>query len=186
VDRHRLGELERRARDLRLPARTVEADARGFSLAQSFGLIIAPMQLAELLGAEGCRDMLHTAADHLAPDGMIAITVLDREALPAGGEDDERSPLPDVRERDGWVFSSLPLGLERAAGTLRADRLRQAVSPGGELAEEREAVTLELLTPSEVEGMAADAGLRCVGRRTVPVTELHAGSVVVLAEAADD
>jgi SAM-dependent methyltransferase len=186
MDRHRLRELERRAREASLPVRTVEGDARAFSLQQSFGLIFAPMQLAELLGASGCGAMLHAAAGHLAPGGKVAITVLDREALPARGEEDERSPLPDVRERDGWVFSSLPLGLERVSGTLRADRLRQAVSPGGELAEELEAVTLELLRPSDVEGMAADAGLHPVGRRTVPATKHHAGSVVVLAEAADD
>ena len=186
LDRDRLRELERKAREEGLPVRTIEGDARAFSLQQSFGLILAPMQLAELLGAGGCGDMFRVAADHLAPGGMVAITVVDREALPARDERDERSSLPDVRERDGWVFSSLPLGLERSGDTLRADRRRQAVSPGGELTEELETVTLKLLTPPEVEGMAADAGLRCVGRRIVPVTELHAGSVVVLAEAADD
>jgi SAM-dependent methyltransferase len=185
LDRRRLGELERRARDQGLPVHPVEGDASRFALGCSFGLILAPMQLAELLGTRGSREMLDAAARHLSPGGAVAIALCDPDALPSPADRDSPSPLPDVRERDGWVFSSLPLGLEYDEGTLRADRLRQTVSPRGDLTEELESVTLELLGPDAVEAMAAEAGLLPAGRRTVPPTEAHAGSVVVVAEAPD-
>jgi SAM-dependent methyltransferase len=185
LDRGRLEELERKAREASLPVHPVEGDASRFTLGRSFGLILAPMQLAELLGAGGSRAMLHAATRHLSPGGAMAIAVLDHDALPSPGDSDSPSPLPDVHERDGWVFSSLPLGLEYEEGSLRADRLRQAVSPGGDLTEERESVTLELLGADRVEAMAAEAGLHPAGRRTVPATEAHAGSVVVVAEMLD-
>jgi SAM-dependent methyltransferase len=185
LDRGRLEELERRAREAGLPVHPVEADASRFTLGRSFGLIIAPMQLAELLGARGARSMLDAAARHLSPGGSIAIALCDHDALPSPGDRDSPSPLPDVRERDGWVFSSLPLGLEYDEGSLRADRLRQVVSPSGDLTEARESVSLELLGPKRVEAMAAEAGLRPGGRRTVSPTEAHAGSVVVVVEMPD-
>jgi SAM-dependent methyltransferase len=186
LDRERLEELARRGREEDLPVHAVEADASGFRLdGESFGLVLAPMQLAELLGADAARGMIEAAARHLRPGGLLAVTVLDPDDLPAEGEYELPSPLPDVRELDGWVFSSLPLRLERSAGRLRADRLRQTVSPDGALTDQTESVTLELLAPERIEAMAADAGLSCRGRRTVPPTESHLGSQVVLAEAPD-
>ena len=40
------------------------------------------------------------------------------------------SLLPDVRELDGWVYSSLPLEVAVAGGGIEVRRLRQLVSPG--------------------------------------------------------
>jgi SAM-dependent methyltransferase len=186
VDRKRLEELRRRGREEDLAVHAVVADASRFSLdGQSFGLVLAPMQLAELLGASAAHRMVEAAARHLRPGGLLAVAVLDPDDIPAPGTYELPSPLPDVRELGGWVFSSLPIRLEHSDGRLLADRLRQVVSPDGELTEERDRVTLERLGPDRLETMAADAGLRCLGRRLVPPTESHLGSLVVLAEAPD-
>jgi SAM-dependent methyltransferase len=186
VDRERLGELRRRGSEGDLPAHAVVADASRFSLeGQSFGLVLAPMQLAELLGANAAHRMVDAAGRHLRPGGLLAVAVLDPDDIPPPGTYELPSPLPDVRELGGWVFSSLPLSLRHSDGRLLADRLRQIVSPDGELTEEGDRVSLEFLGPDRLETMAADAGLRCRGRRHVPPTESHLGSVVVLAEAPD-
>ena len=48
---------------------------------------------------------------------------------------DDGELLPDVRERDGWVFSSLPLEVSVDDDGIEVRRLRQIVCPDGELSE---------------------------------------------------
>jgi hypothetical protein len=123
--------------------------------------------------------MLVAIERHLEPSGLAAFALLD----PGGVEDADAEGsdlLPDVRERDGWVFSSLPLSVRSGARGLELRRLRQAVSPSGELSEEVELTTLAALTPEQLECEAAEAGLEPVGRRSLPQTDAHAASVVVL------
>ena len=61
-------------------------------------------------------------------------------------------------------------------------RLRQVVSPAGELSEAIDEVRLAVLEAGQLEREAAAAGLRPAGRREVPTSELHVGSTVVLLE----
>jgi hypothetical protein len=63
------------------------------------------------------------------------------------------------------------------------DRLRQLVSPAGELSEELHTVLLETVTPAELEREAAESGLRAAGRLAVPATSDHVGGTVVVLEA---
>lgn len=183
VDAERLGELGRRAREAGLAVRAMRADARQFSLPRSFALILAPMQLAELLGTTGHREMLHAAAGHIAPGGIFAIAILDLAALATPGERHGPAPLPDVRERDGWVFSSLPFRLTRENDTLQVERLRQIVSPDGELREEVHITWLDLLSPADLIEEARAAGLQPAGRHDVPASDSHVGSTIVILEA---
>jgi SAM-dependent methyltransferase len=177
-----------RAREEALPARAAVADATSFALETRFGLVIAPMQLVQILGGEPSRRaMLARVAAHLEPGGLLAATLVEPRDLPDAStgsfEDRGGAPLPDVRELDGWIYSSLPLSVHRANGRISIERLRQAVSPSGELSEEVDITELDPLSPSTFEAEARDAGLRATARRLVPATDWHVGSTVCVVEA---
>ena len=173
-------ELRRRAAAEALPVHAERGDAAGFSLDRRFGLILAPMQLFQLLpGPAELRAALAATAAHLRPGGLAAIAIVDGAAsgIPSS------PPIPDVRERDGWVYSSLPLGVVEEGGTLVLERLRQRVSPSGHLDEGRDIVRLRRLSSRELEEEARAVGLHRAGSRTIGAGEAHVGSAVVLLEA---
>jgi SAM-dependent methyltransferase len=175
-----VAELLRRARARRLAVGAIVADASDFKLQRRFALILGPMQLAHLLGGpEGRRSMLRRAAAHLAPRGRVALALLSGDAASAVGTP---PPLPDVLERDGWIYSSLPIEVRRAPGGLEVRRLRQAVSADGDLSEELDVTRLDDVTPGQLEAEALDCGLRTVARLEIPETPDHVGSTVVVLE----
>lgn len=154
-------------------------DARDFELAESFRLVLAPMQLVQLFGGPDERlACLRCVAAHLAPGGLAAFAIV--ESMPA--PDETASPLPDTREVDGWVYSSLPVDVALDGDAIRVRRLRQTVSPAGELGEDLHEVALRMLDAATLEDEARLAGLRPAGRRAVPATDAHVGSTVVLLE----
>jgi SAM-dependent methyltransferase len=172
----------RLARDRRLPVRALAADARSFDLGGRFALALLAMQVAQLLGGRRGRSaMLSTVCRHLRRGGVLAVALADPfEGVPAG---EALPPLPDVLERDGWVLSSTPVQVrEEEDGTVAIDRLRQAVSPAGELTEEAVTIRLEPLAPETLEQEAADAGLSVLQSRRIEATREHVGSTVVLLE----
>lgn len=180
-----LGELRRRARDAGVEVATATADVRELALGERFALAIAPMQLVEMLGGAGARSqLLDAVAAHLEPGGQFAAALLADEA--ASEADDDRPPIPDVLERDGWVFSSLPIEVREAGDRLEVRRLRQTVSPSGEFAERIATIRLDLLEPADFEAEAAAAGLEPGGRIDVPATADHVGSTVVVLERGGD
>ena len=71
----------------------------------------------------------------------------------------------------------------RSEGGATIDRLRQAVSPEGELDESMWSITLDALEAAELEQQAAGLGIRALPRRHVPATGDYVGSVVVVLEA---
>jgi SAM-dependent methyltransferase len=158
---------------------TVNADARAFSVDAQCPLIIAPMQLVQILGGqEGRLAMLRSVHAHLSPDGLFAAANSDpADAVPA---ELLAPPLPDIIERDGWVFSSQPLSMYQEDGGVVIERRRQAVSPTGELEEEDVRIELDVVTVDRFEAEAREAGLTPVARKTVPETLDHIGSTVVL------
>ena len=164
------------ARNVRVDVRV--ADARDLALNPVFGLVAIPMQTIQLLGGEANRrPALASAARCLAPDGIVAISIV--EAVPEGGGETAQ-PLPDVVERDGWVYSSLPLEIIDQGETMLVTRLRQVVSPEGSLEEAMDETRLWVLDAEGLEAEAGEAGLAPAGRRNVPTTEAHVGSTVVL------
>jgi SAM-dependent methyltransferase len=169
--------LGERARGL--PIGIVHADARSFALAEPVSLVLAPTHLLQLLGDSGERvECLRSAAAALRPGGLLAAAIV--EELPEA--DDAPPPLPDVREVDGWVYSSLAIEAAVAPGEIVVRRLRQLVSPTGELSEEPNEVRIATFPAAALEAEAELAGLTPLERRTIPPTELHIGSVVVLLE----
>jgi len=158
---------------------TVTADARDFELKTAFGLVIAPMQLVQILGGrKGRSAMLERVHRQLLPGGTFAAALAEpREALP--GEEAE-PPLPDMRESDGWVYSSQPVSVEERDGHVIVTRRRQSVAPGGELWEEQVEIALDLVSVPEFERELREAGFSRLERREIPQTADHIGSTVVV------
>lgn len=165
-----------------LSVRTAAGDVRSFSFGTRFPLAIAPMQVVQLLGgAPGRRAMLDAARAHLEPDGLLAVALADPfEAVPA---ESALPPLADVHEQSGWVFSSTPVALRSEPGSVAIDRVRESVSPAGEITETAVTIRLDQVTPAMLEQEADAAGYRPLPHRRVAETTDHVGSVVVLLEA---
>lgn len=157
-----------------LPVTTVAADARDFALGRCFALILAPMQTAQLLGGE-IEGFARSCAAHLAPRGTLAVAL----ANPPEYEGAVR-PLPDMREADGWLWSSQPVAVRRAATGMVIERLRETVSPSGERTVEPDEILLTSTTPAQLEAAGARHGLRPLPRRAITETEDYVGSDVVM------
>jgi len=180
LDSNLLATLAERAGQL--PVETEIGDARELELPGNFELVLAPMQLVQLLDdAEQRIRCLRCIGTHLSPGGLAAFAIVESMPEPV----DSASPLPDTREVDGWVYSSLPVDAQVDDGSIRVRRLRQTVSPSGELADDLYEVCLRRLDAATLEDEAAEAGLRPAGRRAIPPTDDHVGSTVVLLEKGD-
>ncbi|HEX6781419.1 MAG TPA: class I SAM-dependent methyltransferase [Solirubrobacterales bacterium] len=162
-----------------LPVSTLEADARCFELESPASLVLAPTHLLQLLADPGERaEALGCIAAALRPGGLLAASII--ESLPE--PDGAPPPLPDVREVDGWVYSSLATEVAVGPGELLVRRLRQTVSPEGSLSEEPNEIRIATFAAETLEAEAAAAGLEPAGRHEIPPTDLHVGSLVVLLE----
>jgi len=154
-------------------------DAREYQLPEEVCLTLAPMQFLQLLPDRNARlACFRRLSVALRPGGLLAAAIT--ESIPPA--DGALPPLPDVREVDGWVYSSLPVAAATADGRIVLRRLRQTVSPAGELREEEDEIQLQVLSAEEIEAEATAAGLISAGRRTIPETDAHVGSTVVLLE----
>jgi SAM-dependent methyltransferase len=175
--------LRRRATERGLEVKTACADVRSLELGDRFSLMLAPMQLLHILGgASGRRRMLTAVRRHLAPGGRLCAVVV-AEPLPVGtGRPD---PVPDVREVDGWIHSSLPVEVTIGHEALSMVRLRQLVGPDGELTEHRHEILLDRLSLAELDRDADASGLWIVGCERLPSTLEYEDSVAIMMEARD-
>ncbi len=175
--------LHARAAEDGVEVTTHRADARDFELGERFGLIAAPMQLVQLFDDDDRRAVLSAGSRHLLPGGSVALAISAGRADPWRAGAGSSPPTPDVREIDGWVFSSLPLGLEVEERAIAVHRLRQRVAPDGALDEHEHTIRLHDLSPAELEHDALEHGLRPAERLEVPATADHLGSEIVVMEA---
>jgi SAM-dependent methyltransferase len=157
------------------------ADARDFELDSPASLVLAPTHLLQLLADSAERaESLRCIAAALRPGGVFAAAII--EAMPE--PDGAPPPLPDVREVDGWVYSSLATEAATGPGEIVVRRLRQTVSPQGSLSEERNEVRIATFAAEALEAEAEPFGLLPAGRREIAATDIHVGSLVVLLEKA--
>jgi SAM-dependent methyltransferase len=168
-----------RERAAGLPVTPLLADARGFELPEPVALALAPMQLLQMLADRAERlACLDSIAAALLPGGRLAAAMV--EGMPEA-EDDGGEPLvPDVREVEGWVYSSLPLEAVVGEEHIHVHRLRQKVAPSGELTDEPDSVTICTLTADELEAEAAEVGLVPIERLLIAAAADHVGSTVVV------
>ncbi|HWW68033.1 MAG TPA: methyltransferase domain-containing protein [Solirubrobacterales bacterium] len=156
-------------------------DARGFDLEGEFGLVLAPMQLIQLFADASERvTCLQCIVKHLRPGGQAAVAIV--EKVPDAAGQTGGPPIPDAREVNGWVYSSLPIDTGLDADAIVVRRLRQTVSPDGELSDEVDETRLWRFSAEALECEAVEAGLAPVGHREIPATDAHVGSTVVLLE----
>ena len=179
------GELGRRAAAARLEVQVVQSPAEDLAVERRFALVLAPMQLLQLLdGASARRAALSACAACLLPGGVLAAAIIDglpAEALPPNS--DAQAPLPDLREIDGFVYASTPLGVEVVADAIESRRRREVVAPDGRVTERLHVDRLALAGAAQLEAEAADAGLEPAERTVIPPTESHVGSTVLILEA---
>jgi SAM-dependent methyltransferase len=167
--------LDRRAKGL--PVQTVNADVREFVLDRQVPLALAPMQTLQLLeNADDRAACLRRVTAALAPGGFFAVAILEEMPPP----DDSPPPLPDAREVDGWIYSSLAVEATVGPGEIIIHRRRQTVSPDGVLNEQPNKVRILTFPAAQLEDEAAAAGLTPLGRRSIGQTDIHVGSTVVL------
>jgi len=183
LDPELVAAFNERASAAGLPATASAADAREFDLGEEFAVVLAPMQFVQVLGGASERlACLRCARRHLRPAGRLAVAIVD--GMPAELIEEAAPPLPDTREVEGWIYSSLPLDAGLDAGTIVVRRLRQTVSPTGALSDELDEIPLRLLSVETIEAEAMEVGLAPAGRHVIPPTDSHVGSVVALLEAA--
>jgi SAM-dependent methyltransferase len=178
LDPELLRELAQRARGLDVT--TVVVDARSFDLGRRFALCIVPMQTIQLLGGiEGRTSFLRCARAHLLDGGLLAVAIADQLDLfevTLGGP----SPLPDVCEIDGIVYSSLPTAVRADGERFVLERERQIVTASGQLSAESDRIHLDRLDGDQLEREAATVGLSRSGRTQIAATEEHVGTEVVM------
>ncbi len=182
-----LERLDGRAREHGLEVETVAGDARRLEevdgLDRGFSAVLAPMQLVHVIGGPaGRRALLAGAAARVRPGGLLAAAVLAPDAFAVTSHPD-LPLLPDVRELEGWIYSSQPLEIAAVEGGIEIRRLRQTVSPAGELRDEPYAIHLDGLDADGFEAEAETAGLRPQQRIEVAATDDHFGSTICVLEA---
>jgi SAM-dependent methyltransferase len=159
-----------------------QEDVRAFeAMATKFSLVIAPMQLIQLLDDSQDRiDCLSCVVDNMLPGGRAAFALV--EEMPVLPPGTTAPPLPDVRQIEGWIYSSLPLEPLACPDSILIRRLRQTVDPDGNMTDELNEIELAVLSAETLEEEGRAVGLQPVGRREIPPTEAHVGSTVVLFE----
>ena len=162
-----------------LPIETVVADARAFELpGRSFGLIIAPMQLLQLLGGfDGRTAFLRAASAHLAPGGLVACAISEWMVAFDG---DGMLPLPDVKVVDGVHYSSQPTALRNEGGRVAIERIREIRTADGRRSTADDLLHLDRLDTATLEMEARGAGLTSERPRVIRPTDDHVGSSVVM------
>jgi precorrin-6B methylase 2 len=188
-------ELERTARERRLQVSVVSADLASpsdLSVRKIPTLAIGPLHLIQVLEGPARSALLERLRVLMARGGTVALTVVDESTLLSagaaatitGGRKHSRQILPDMRELDGWVYSSEPLWVQVGDRALTVRRLRERVSPEGRMEREIHDEVLQRVSPERLEGEAAAVGLRPAGRRQIKSGADEADSTVILLEVA--
>jgi SAM-dependent methyltransferase len=178
-DAELLGELDRRAAARGLAVQTVVADAAGFSLSRrGFGLIIAPMQTVQLIGARGRTGFLRSVRAHLEPGGLAALAIAD--ALDAFDEEHAYLPTPDSLVVGGVRYVSQPVALRDEGDRVAIERIRQTVDGRGRRSASTNLIHLDRVDPGVLEAEAEAAGLTPLPPREIAATDEHIGSRVVM------
>jgi SAM-dependent methyltransferase len=186
LDARLAAELRRRAAAQNVPAGAVVGDVRTFDLGRRFDFVLAAMQFLQLLrGSQERIAALERIRAHLRTGGLFATALLDLSG--ESTDDDYVPPLPDMRESEGWVWSSHPVEIRLLDGgsALALDRHRRAVSPRGEIAESEDSVRLELVSCEQLEREMRMAQITPTGRQAIPATKDHVGSVVIFGAVRD-
>jgi SAM-dependent methyltransferase len=183
-DAELLAALRSHARELAIEG--VLADARDFALERrDFGLCVVPMNTLQLFGAREQRAaFLRCARAHVRARGVLAVAILP-DAEPFDRERGQLAPAPETASVDGLRFISSPTRVAVGEDAIVIERER-TVQRGGRgsratVVSEHDSVALARLNAGQLRAEIAAAGFRPAPTRTVPATDEHVGSEVVIA-----
>jgi len=147
------------------------ADACDFTLTARAQLCIVPMQTVQLLTDRG--SFLRCAHGALAANGLLAIALLGH-VVPF-----EVELRADVLDSDGVRYASAPTALRESATTIVLER-RRTIYGAREAAAVLDVVELARIDAASLASEAARVGFRALATITLPPTDDHAGSDVLL------
>lgn len=173
-------ELRRRTNGL--PLQVVAADIEAQAIdTPAPGCVIAPLHVLQQIDARRRGSLLGELVAILPAGGRFAATLVDEGSLFEQGAGTR--PTPDMREVEGFLYSSEPLWVQLGVRALTVRRLRERVSPGGEIERSVHDEVLVRLSPDELEREGADAGFAAVARRELRSGPHEADSIAVIMEA---
>jgi precorrin-6B methylase 2 len=178
------GQLEISAAEADLGVSVVVADLGSpgdLRLPSKPALALGPLHVIQVLDGAARPALLGRLADLMAPGATIALTVVDETTLLSAGAAATQI-LPDMRELEGWVYSSEPLWVQVGEDVLTVRRLRERVSPEGRMERSVHDELLHRVSPDRLELEAEEAGLHRAGRRQISSGPNEADSTVVLLE----
>jgi SAM-dependent methyltransferase len=178
-------ELKQMAKEREVELSVVAADLASPSelrLPVRPALAVGPLHLIQVLDDATRPALLGRLREVMAPGGTVALTVVDESTLLTTGAASTQI-LPDMREHDGWVYSSEPLWVQVGDRALTVRRLRESVSPKGQMERNIHDEVLHRIDPAMLEREGSDAGFTPKGRLQISSGENEADSTVVLLEA---
>jgi SAM-dependent methyltransferase len=178
-------ELERRSESSGSPLTALRADLASpeeISLPREPRLVIAPLHVLQSLDPAARARLLRGLRRSLSPGARLAAAVVDESTLLSAGVSGTQI-LPDMREVEGWVYSSEPLWVQVGDEILTVRRIRERVSPDGEMGRGVHDEVLHRLSPERLEAEASEAGFSPAARRPVSAGPNEADSIVVVLEA---
>jgi SAM-dependent methyltransferase len=184
-------ELLRRAQGLPVAPTMIDFDELGRGDAwftviagDTPSLAIAPLHVVQQVEPGARPGLLAALAELLPSDGVFAATLVDEESLLRDGlETAAEDAVPDMRDVDGWVYSSEPLWVQVGDESLRVRRLRECVDPAGEITRSVHDEVLHRITPDAFEAEAEVAGFAARERRPITSGPDEADSIAVILEA---
>jgi SAM-dependent methyltransferase len=196
LDAELLDALSERAAEADVHVETVCADARSFTLdGQRFALCVCPMQTIQLLGSSAARvAFFERARGHLLPGAPLACAIV-TELEPFDCEDGDAGPSPEVARIDGVEYVSRALSVRLSRGSIRIERersifdqdqsARAALQTGALDAPEteRDVIELDRVSARQLQREGRRAGLPNAVIRSIPATDEHVSSEVVILHA---
>jgi SAM-dependent methyltransferase len=170
-----------------LTVERVCADARAFSLRRrDFGLCIVPMHTIQLFGERERRAaFMRCVRAHLRPGGVLAVAIL-TDAEPFDCSLGHIGPAPEDVRLGGLRFESASVRVAVDADTIVIERRRIIERCSGAervFGPQRDIVELARVSAAQLHAEAAALGFEFDGTRSVPATDEHVGSEVVLVRA---
>jgi SAM-dependent methyltransferase len=183
-----LSTLHGRATAAHTPIETVCADARTFELSRhDFAVCLTPMQTIQLLRGAGRLAFLRRAQAHLRPGGLLACAIVSK-LEPFDCATGHLGPKPEITLVDGTRYISRPTRVHVNERRVRIERERSVLSAeqaatSTDAPRERDVVELDRLSASQLRREGREAGLTWQSTRSIPATQDHVGSEVVLLRA---
>src|SRR5262249_15587412 len=186
-------ELRATAKRLKTPVTVVTGDLsapESIRLPKKPALAIGPLHVIQVLDGATRPAFLGHLRDLLAPGGTVALTVVDESTLLSAGAAQSATGrhkhrdriLPDMREIDGWIYSSEPLWVQVGDEAMTVRRLRERVDPGGAIERGIHDEVLYRISPERLRLEGEQVGFSFGGTRQINSGPGEADSTVVLLE----